>query len=214
MPVFCKNDDIPNDDLDLLLQGIRDGDEQSLTKFWKHHFDRLVSLARRKMANLRLRTHDEEDFALSAINSFYRGLAEKRFDSIRSNNELWKLLATIVVRKIARQRKRHFAQKRGGGLVRGESLFMVGPSDDNRVGLGNVSNGGGSPYLDAEFLDTCEKLFDLLGDETTRNVARMSMEGYSIDEIAEELGCVRRTVERKMKKIREKWSQGDNNETK
>jgi len=207
-------DDPHDDELSVLLEGIRSGDEESQTKFWNLHFGRLVSLARRKMSNIRLRTHDEEDFAISAIDSFYHGLAKRRFDAIRTNNELWKLLTTIVVRKIAKQRKKHFSQKRGGGQVRGESFFMGASADDERTGIGNISGGGGSPYLEAEFLDTCEKLYALLEDETTRTVARLSMEGYSIDEITEHLGCVRRTVERKLKKIREKWAAEGNNETK
>jgi DNA-directed RNA polymerase specialized sigma24 family protein len=157
-----------------------------------------------------MRTCDEEDIAISAIHSFYRGLADQRFHSISGNNELWKILATIVYRKISKQKREQHAQKRGGGHVRGESFFTTDTAPATgtaRAGIGNAAVSSHSPYLEVEFLDTCEKLYELLDDEATRNVARLTMEGYSPDDIAEKLGCVRRTVERKLKRIRDKWLQ-------
>lgn len=53
--------------------------------------------------------------------------------------------------------------------------------------------------------EECQRLLDSLGDETLRNVALWKMEGYTNDEIAERLGCVTRTVERKLEMIRERW---------
>ena len=46
--------------------------------------------------------------------------------------------------------------------------------------------------------ETCGNLLDQLEDDTLRRVAVMKMEGWSNDEIAEELECVSRTVERKL----------------
>ena len=48
-----------------------------------------------------------------------------------------------------------------------------------------------------------------LGDDTLGQVALMRMEGYTGDQIAERLGCNRRTVTRKLELIRRRW-QGDN----
>lgn len=201
------SDNPVDEELERLLAGIQAGDEDAINRFWNLHYEPLVSQARRKMAKVNLRAVDEEDIALSAINSFYRGLSEGRY-KLQGNNELWKLLATIVIRKIAKQQKKYFAQKRGGGQVRGESFFINEAGEDDRLGgIGNFSIGENNHELEVEFLDTCEKLFESFDDETTRHVARLTMEGYSIDEIAEQLGCVRRTVERKLKRIREKWSQ-------
>ncbi len=44
-----------------------------------------------------------------------------------------------------------------------------------------------------------------LDDEELRRVAMLKMEGYSNEDIAEELDCVTRTVERKLARIRQKW---------
>jgi DNA-directed RNA polymerase specialized sigma24 family protein len=42
-------------------------------------------------------------------------------------------------------------------------------------------------------------------DEPLQQIAIMKMEGYTDGEIAEKLGVVTRTVERKMARIRAKW---------
>ncbi|MDR1141137.1 MAG: hypothetical protein LBL62_05545 [Planctomycetaceae bacterium] len=202
---------LADDDLKLLLDGVQNQNKDALEQFWNLHFERLTTLARRKMSQVNKRVSDEEDIAISAINSFYSGLAERRFHSIQGNNELWKILATIVCRKISKQKRGESTQKRGGGQVRGESIFIAGSNSENnnneRSGLGNISGTTVTPYLEVEFLDTCENLYKILEDESIRHIARLIMEGYSIDEIAAEIGCVRRTVERKLKIIREKWKQ-------
>ena len=45
----------------------------------------------------------------------------------------------------------------------------------------------------------------LLGDDTLRKVAVWKMEGYTNEEIAGHLGCVPRTVERRLREIRQIW---------
>jgi DNA-directed RNA polymerase specialized sigma24 family protein len=199
---------ILDDDLKLLLDGIQNQNNEAIEQFWKLHFNRLTALAKRKMNQVNKRVADEEDIAISAIHSFYNGLAQKRFHSINGNNELWKILATIVCRKISKQKRNISTKKRGGGLVRGESFFIAGNNEnDSNVhnSIGNNAKSHENPQFEIEFLDTCEKLYNILDDETMKNVARLIMEGYSIDEIATELGYVRRTIERKLKIIREKW---------
>jgi RNA polymerase sigma factor (sigma-70 family) len=47
-------------------------------------------------------------------------------------------------------------------------------------------------------------LLDALGDEQLRSLALGKMEGYSNHELAEQLGCSVRTVERRLHLIREK----------
>ena len=47
--------------------------------------------------------------------------------------------------------------------------------------------------------EECRRLLDRLGDNSLRDVAVWKMEGYSNDEIAGRLGCVSRTVERKLR---------------
>ncbi|MCL2306434.1 MAG: ECF-type sigma factor [Planctomycetaceae bacterium] len=192
-----------SEELSRWLQDLSQGEERAAQQLWERYFDKLVRLARRKMEGLSLRSADEEDIALSAMNSFCCGLAAHRFDEIAGADELWKLLVTITARKVCAQRRKHFAQKRGGGRVRGESIFDAGGD----CGIGEVLGNEPTPELAVGFAENCREMIDALGDETLQKIVVLALEGYRTPEIAEKLGCVRRTVERKLQIIREKWGQ-------
>jgi len=89
------------------LPALQQGDEQAAERLWKEYFVKIVRLAKRSMDGLRLRAADEEDVALSAMNSFCR-MTQNREEPIANSTELWKLLATIVKRKVNKERQRQF----------------------------------------------------------------------------------------------------------
>ncbi len=183
---------------------LADGDEDAANEVWNEYFGKLVRLARRKLDGMPLRDVDEEDVALSAMNSFYRGMAQQRFDTLKNREDLWKLLVTITARKASAKLRRHYAQKRGGGGIRGESVFQQ-DDDSMRDGIGNVLGREPTPELALGVAENCQVLLDKLGDDMLRQIALMTLEGYRTEEIASKLGCVRRTVERKLERIRETW---------
>ena len=85
------------------------------------------------------------------------------------------------------------------GYVEGRNIVL-----EFRSARGDVSH---LPQLAAELAEQCHRLLDLLQDEDLRSIALLKMEGYTNEEIAKRLQCVPRTVERKLERIREKWSQ-------
>ena len=56
------------------------------------------------------------------------------------------------------------------------------------------------------FVDNLRRLLDVLDDDALRHIAQLKFEGYTNEEIAGTLGCVLRTVERKLERIREIWT--------
>ena len=64
-----------------------------------------------------------------------------------------------------------------------------------------------TPELAAQIADECRRLLGLLRDESLRSVALWKMEGYTHEEIAARLGCVRFTVDRKLRAIRQIWDE-------
>ncbi len=186
---------------------LSDGDEQAAQALWNRYFDMLVRLARRKLAEVPRREADEEDMALSAMNSFCRGMANRKFDKVENREDLWKLLVTITARKVTAQQRRHFAAKRASGRVRGESVFIRQSDDEGAdAGIGEVLGHEPTPELANMVADDCRRLLDALDDESLREVAILTLEGYTTAEIAEKQGCVRRTVQRKLERIRENWA--------
>jgi DNA-directed RNA polymerase specialized sigma24 family protein len=59
----------------------------------------------------------------------------------------------------------------------------------------------------AEMADQIRQRFDILADTELRSIALLKMEGYNIEEIAQKLGCVPRTVQRRLVRIRKTWEQ-------
>jgi DNA-directed RNA polymerase specialized sigma24 family protein len=55
--------------------------------------------------------------------------------------------------------------------------------------------------------EECRRLLAQLGDAQFRQVAVRRMEGYTVEEIAAELGRVPRTVKRWLRLIRQVWEQ-------
>jgi len=198
------------DDVTQWIVRLTDGDEIAAQAIWEQYFDKLVRLARAKLESVPRRVADEEDVALSAMHSFYRGAMQDRFPRLNDRQDLWRLLVTITARKAVAQRRRLQAQKRGGGDVRGESVFvrseeLLGGNDDKEGGIGKVLGEEPTPEFACQVAETCTELLDRLDDEELKTIALFKMEGYSNQEIAEELDCVMRTVERKLARIREKW---------
>jgi DNA-directed RNA polymerase specialized sigma24 family protein len=186
---------------------LSNGDERAARMLWNDYFDKLARYARRKLEGFPCRAVDEEDVALSAMHSFCRGMAGRRFPQVEDREDLWKLLLTITARKVTAQKRRHFAAKRGGGQVRGESVFVRANDDrEANCGIGEVLGSSPTPELAHMLAEDCRQLLDSLSDESLRQVAMLSLEGYTTVEIADKLGCVRRTVERKLERIRDKWS--------
>ena len=99
------------DALDRWSQSRRSGGGPAL---WERYFDRLVRLARKRLACRAGGVEDEEDAALSAFDSFCAGLARGRFTELGDRDDLWKLLVVITARKAAAQVDRRRTLKRGG----------------------------------------------------------------------------------------------------
>jgi RNA polymerase sigma factor (sigma-70 family) len=199
-----------DDQVSLWLERLRDGDERAPGAIWKQYFEKLVRLARRRLGEMPKRAVDEEDVALSAMNSLFRGAEAGRFPKLEDRDDLWKILVTITARKAMKQQRRHFADKRGGGKVHGESIFSRGGDDsDAAAGIDQVLGNEPTPELADQVSNTCGEMITQLQDDTLERVVLFKLEGYTNDEIAQELDCTTRTVERKLERIRDKWSRGD-----
>jgi len=104
-------------------------------------------------------------------------------------------------------RRREHAEVRGAGGVRGESVFIKhGDEAAPEAGIGEVLGREPTPELAAMVAENCEQLLAALEDETLQRIAQYKLEGWTTREIAEALGCVRETVERKLKRIRMTWA--------
>jgi len=186
------------------LPALQQGDDQAADRLWQEYFVKIVRLAKRRMEGLRLRAADEEDIALSAMNSFCR-MAQNREEPIADSQELWRLLATIVKRKVNKERQYQFAAKRQEHRLVGESGISPPRSDDekeNRNDLAQLPGRDPSPELAVELAETWERILEL---PQAKEIVLLKYDGYSNSEIAEKMGCSTRTVQRAVEKIKKEW---------
>ena len=64
-----------------------------------------------------------------------------------------------------------------------------------------------TPAFAAQVAEECRRLLERLDSAELRDVALRKVEGYSNEEIADQLGCGLRTVERRLRLIRSIWEQ-------
>src|SRR5688572_16455948 len=96
------------------LGRLRAGDRDAAQELWQRYFAQLVRLARGRLQGARRRAADEEDVALSALDSFCRGAAQGRFPDLHDRQGLWPLLVAITARKAGKLVRHERRQKRGG----------------------------------------------------------------------------------------------------
>ncbi len=137
----------------------------------------------------------------SALLSFWQHLSQGDFEVPFDRENLWSLLGLITVRKVLKHARRERAAKRGGGQVLGEN-DLAAPGQDRPFRLDETLAAVAAPDFDAQ----CEELLMGLDDEL-RQFAMLRLLGYSTAEIAADLGCTRRKVQRKIALIGLRWEQ-------
>jgi DNA-directed RNA polymerase specialized sigma24 family protein len=174
-------------------------------ELWGRYFHKLVDLARQQLGETPRRAADEEDVAIVALTSFFDGARQGRFPQLQNRHDLWPLLVKITACKAHDQQRRMLADKRGGGHVRGDSIFGR-PDDSAAPGAAAIPDVELRPDELVAVNEQCQRLMTLLPDDKLREVARRRLEGYTNAEIAEALGVMERTIERRIALIRNFWS--------
>lgn len=181
------------------LSDVRRGCPEAQRRIFDRYFGSAVRLADRKLGPTRRREADEEDIAISAMQSLFAGVAGDRFERLDARRDLWALLAVITSRKAIRQMRRLMSRKRGLARERGESVFA--PDGDGLAAMADQVD----HELHADARDLGHWLLQQLPDPMLRSVAVLRLEGLSTEEIAAALDVVPRTIERKLARIRDLW---------
>lgn len=192
-------------DVSQWIDQLKQGDQDAVRRLWEKYQPRLVNLAAARLRGANRRVADEEDVALSAFHSFVCYASEQGYDKLNDRDDLWKLLATITTRKVFALYKYQNASKRGTGRTRGESVFLAHGDGGDHVGLDAFCGDETSPDLAAEMADTCATMLAML-DGPQREIVRLKLEGYTNDDIAEQLGVSSRAITRKLAIVRRLWS--------
>ncbi len=180
----------------ILIEQLRVEDDASgaATQIWSRFFEKLVPIARARLAGLRDHAVDEEDVLISVFDLFFRAAKHGKFARLNDRDDLWQILLMLTERKACEQFRKAHALKRG--------RFSQQVSVER---LADVRDNAPSPEFLVAFNDELVKSIQKLQKKQLREVAVLRLNGYENRAIAEQLQMSLSSVERKLRLIREKW---------
>lgn len=180
------------------LAALREGDRDAAQPLWDRYYSQLVRIARAKLRELSVPLADEEDIALVAFDSFFRGIEANRFPDVCDRENFWHLLLFIAGRKAASAVRFETSQRRNRARVTSAS--------DSFSDFDELSSDELSPETAYATAESLRELLDELADRQLKEIAILRMEGHTPAEIAARFGCSDSTIKRKLRRIRETWS--------
>ena len=184
------------------IEQLSEADPLAAQRLWEHFCKRLMSYARGRLKAATRRIYDEEDAAVSAFRSLCRGIEAQKFPNVADRDNLWALLLMIASRKIMNRNRYDDQQCRSGGRTISESVLDHTGSTNP---LHSISAREPTPELSAEVADLSEYLLNLLPEADLKRLVLLKLEGHTNEEAAEMMGVTRRTVHRKLERIRRVW---------
>ncbi len=186
------------------IEQLKAGDYSAARKIWNFFALPLYAAAQKKLNSATKRVYDEQDAAQSAYHALCAGVAAGRYPDLADRTGLWRLLLAITSRKITDRHRYDHREQRDLRRTATEGDHL----DADASGFINKwSSRTPAPEFAAEFVELCGELFENLGDPQLRQIGWLKIEGYNDQEIADQLGCARRTVQRKVERIRRVWQQ-------
>lgn len=177
-----------------LLTAWRAGNEHAARVLVRRYMSRLTALARARLSRKLARRLDSEDIVMSAWRSFFVAAGRDQI-SVPDDDNLWPLLVTMTLRKLARQADRHTAAKRS---LDAEIVGFEGMSWPDLVARDP------SPEEAVMVTDEIESLMSVLS-AIDREILTRRLQGEEQASIAAAVGCSERTVRRSLQRVRDEY---------
>jgi RNA polymerase sigma factor (sigma-70 family) len=189
----------PAGSITCFFDALRAGNRAAAEPLCRRFLPRLLGLARHTLAGRPQRASDAEDAVQSALVAFWQQAERGELTGELNRDNLWNLLGVMTVRKALKQARRERAAKRGGGRVVAAS-DLAAEAESTPGDLAEAL----AVMPTAEFDLRCEELLLAL-DEDLRQFAVLRLVGHSTAEIAAQLDCTQRKVQRKLELVRLNW---------
>jgi RNA polymerase sigma-70 factor (ECF subfamily) len=173
------------------------GDEQAAQELFRRYADRLVNLAQNRLSNRLALRVDAEDVVQSVYRSFFTNARAGRY-VLEQSGDLWRLLVVITLNKVRGQAVHHYADKRA---VEKERPLAASCADWHGLPVDTLAREP-TPLDAAAFADEVAQIMQQL-EAGPRQMFELRLQGYTLEEIAEECNRSVRTVKRVLSHIRE-----------
>ncbi len=180
-----------SDDRDL-VSDYQAGSESAARDLFDKYCERLMKLAKRRIGQRMASRFDPEDVIQSAFRTFFTRVKNDEF-TFEAEDDLFKLLVRLTVRKTLRRIEHHSAAKRNPNLEAAQRTDDVEP-------FSLVASHTVTPDMEVALIDEFQ---DFIGNlpELDRKVIELKIQGYSTVEIAEQVGSYERKVRRVLERI-------------
>jgi RNA polymerase sigma-70 factor (ECF subfamily) len=175
---------------------LRDGDDLDADALFSLYAERLTRVAERHLSNKLAGRIDREDVVQSVFRTFFRRSAAGEF-RIDTTAQLWRLLVTITLRKVAASARYHTAAARD-----------VAAEDGGDFRLSEAAAREPGPEEAATLVDQIEALLRGLPPLYCQ-VLDLRLQGCGSVETAERLGVSRQTVFRALRLLQERLEDAD-----
>jgi RNA polymerase sigma-70 factor (ECF subfamily) len=185
------------DSFEGLMDRLRRGDDDAASEIFNRFARRLIGLARSRL-NERLRQKmDPEDVMQSVFKSFFRVQADGKLD-LANWDSLWALLTVITLRKCG-----HRVEYYRAACRRVDREVTPRPSSDESTASFQAIARDPSPSDAAMLAETVEQVLREL-EPREQEIVSLSLQGYGVAEIGQQVGRTERTVHRVLKRVRER----------
>lgn len=198
-----SSDDEP---VSVWIEQLSNANQEAAQRVWEHFCQKLLAFARKRIESSTRRVYDEEDAAISAFRSLCHGIESQRFPEVTDRDNLWALLVIITGRKILNRHRYEHQQRRNIAKTIPDSVLRdAGSSDKFASDIAGLRSKEPTPEFSAEVADTSEFLLSLLPEPDLRQIVVLKLEGHTNEEVADAMSVTRRTVQRKLERIRRCW---------
>lgn len=168
------------------------GDELALAKLHQRYWPVLVGLARQRLHGSPIPS-DEEDIAQQAFVGFYQAVKKGRVPKLTNRHQFLALLTHIISCKACNQIRHELTARKGDGRVhQGSAIIRL------------AEDSAWSPLQEAILKDCYQRYVGGI-PENLRRFAELFLQGHARREIADQMGCTDRTVDRKLAIVRDYW---------
>lgn len=180
-----------SDDRDL-VSDYQAGSESAARDLFDKYCERLMKLAKRRIGQRMASRFDPEDVIQSAFRTFFTRVKNDEF-TFEAEDDLFKLLVRLTVRKTLRRIEHHSAAKRNPNLEAAQRTDDVEP-------FSLLAGQNVSPDMEVALIDEFQ---NFIGDLPVldRQVIELKIQGYTTAEIAEKVGSYERKVRRVLERI-------------
>jgi RNA polymerase sigma-70 factor, ECF subfamily len=186
-----------SDSFEDLMTRLKTGDQGAATEIFDRFARRLIGLARSRLDDRLRQKVDPEDVMQSVFKSFFRVQSDGKVD-LAGWESLWALLTVITLRKCGHRVEYFHAACRNVSRE-----VTPRPSSDESAASFQAIARDPTPSDAAMLTETVEQLLREL-QPREQEVVTLSLQGYSVPDISQQVGRTERTVHRVLERVRKR----------